>query len=127
MTTKFINKGGILDSKDLIGARVENPKGENLGRIESMRLDLDEGRILYAVLSFGGFLGVGDKLFPVPVEALMFKTNEHGRVTKVVFEADKERLKNAPGFDKDSLPNRSDRSFDASVYTYYGYSPYWDE
>lgn len=127
MTTKNINRAGIVDSTHVIGARVENPRGENLGKIESLMLDLTEGRVLYAVLSFGGFLGMGDKLFPIPTEALMFSTDDEGRIRKCIFDADKERLKNAPGFEKDSLPDWSDRSYAANVYTFYGYSPYWDE
>jgi len=91
VTTKYFNaKGGIVDSATIIGTRVENPRGEHLGRIESLMLDLDEGRILYVVLSFGGFLGVGDKLFPVPVEALMFGTNRDGLL--LAFDAQRTQL-----------------------------------
>lgn len=127
MTTKFLNKIGVIDSAQIIGTKVENPRGENLGKIESLMLDLGESRIMYAVLSFGGFLGVGDKLFPVPVEALMFSSNDRGGVEKAIFDVDKERLKNAPGYEKETLPNWSDRTFGADVYSYYGYTPYWTE
>jgi sporulation protein YlmC with PRC-barrel domain len=128
VVTKYFNaKGGIVDSATIIGVRVENPKGEHLGRIESLMLDLDEARILYVVLSFGGFLGVGDKLFPVPIEALMFGTNRDGFLEKCILDIDKEKLKNAPGFDRNSLPTVRDRTFAAGVYIHYGYSPYWDE
>ncbi len=127
MTTRALNKPGIVDSTAIIGAKVENPQGENLGKIESLMLDLNEGRILYAVLSFGGFLGMGDKLFPVPVDQLMFSTDDHGKIRKCIFEVAKDRLKNAPGFDRNSLPNWSDRAYAGKVYTYYGSSPYWDE
>jgi len=128
MTTKFLSeKGGILDSTKVIGAKVENPLGENLGKIESVMLDFDEGRILYAVLSFGGFLGMGDKLFPVPVEALMFKKDDKGSVDKVIFDVDKDKLKSAPGYDRNTLPNYADRKFATNVYIHYGYDPYWEE
>lgn len=127
MTTKFMHKAGIVDSSRVVGTRVENPKGENLGKIESLMLDLGESRILYAVLSFGGFLGVGDKLFPVPTEALMFCEDEKGNIEKCIFDVDKERLKNAPGYERDTLPNYSDRTFASDVYTHYGYTPYWSE
>lgn len=128
MTTKFLSaKGGIMDSTKVIGARVENLQGESLGKIESLMLDLSQGRILYAVLSFGGFLGVGDKLFPVPTESLMFRYDDDGDIDKVLFDIDKERLKSAPGYERDHLPSNADRSFAASVYTHYGYSPYWTE
>ncbi len=128
MSTKFLSsKGGIMDSANLIGCTVENPKGEHLGKIESLMLDLDEGRILYAVMSFGGFLGMGDKLFPVPTEALMFRTDGKGHVEKCIFEADKESLKKAPGYQKDTLPDLYDRRFAGTVYRHYGYDEYWNE
>lgn len=127
MTTRFINKGGVVDSSRIVGARVENPAGEHLGKIEGVMLDLDEGRVLYAVLSFGGFLGMGDKLFPVPLEALMFSTDERGHIRKCIFEADKQKLKDAPGYERDSLPDWSDRNYAGIVYAFYGYDPYWDD
>ena len=127
MTTKFRAMGGIMDSTKVVGAKVENTKGENLGKIESLMLDLSEGRILYAVLSFGGFLGMGEKLFPVPTESLMFRYDDDGDIDKVIFAVDKERLKDAPGYERDQMPSHADRTFAASVYTHYGSSPYWDE
>ena len=126
-TTFLRAKGGIVESDDIVGCRVENPKGENLGKIESIMLDLSEGRVIYAVLSFGGFLGMGDKLFPVPVDALSFRANEKGKVERCIIDVDKETLKNAPGYDKDNLPSTADRSFASSVYTYYGFTPWWGE
>ena len=127
MSTKFLNKGGILDSSQIVGTKVENPKGENLGKIEGLMLDLNESRILYAVLSFGGFLGMGDKLFPVPVEAMMFRYNDKGGVEKCIFDIDKDRLKDAPGYEKGNLPSWSDRTFASDVYNHYGTTPYWSE
>ena len=127
MTTRFMHKVGIVDSSRIVGTRVENARGENLGKIESLMLDLGESRILYAVLSFGGFLGVGDKLFPVPTEAMMFKSDEKGNIEKCIFDVDKDRLKDAPGYEKDSLPNYADRTFASDVYNHYGTTPYWTE
>ena len=126
-TTFLRAKGGIVDSDEIVGCKVENPKGENLGKIESVMLDLGEGRVIYAVLSFGGFLGVGDKLFPMPVDALSFRANEKGAVERCIIDVDKETLKNAPGYDKDNLPGAVDRSYAASVYTFYGFTPWWTE
>jgi sporulation protein YlmC with PRC-barrel domain len=128
VTTKFLSrKGGLVDSTMLVGAKVENAKGENLGKIENLVLDLDESRILYAVLSFGGFLGLGDKLFPIPLESLVFHTNEKGKLERCILNVDKEMLKNAPGYDKDTLPNSADRTFAGSVYQHYGTPAYWSE
>lgn len=127
MTTTFMRtKGGILDSAKIVGCKVENSKGENLGKIESLMLDLSEGRILYAVLSFGGFLGMGDKLFPVPTDGLQFRVDEKGNLERCIVDLDKDVLKDAPGYDKNNLPSTADRTFARSVYTHYGYTPYWE-
>ena len=126
-TTFLRAKGGIVETDEIVGCRVENPKGENLGKIESLMIDLSEGRVIYAVLSFGGFLGMGEKLFPVPIDALSFRANEKGKVERCILDIDKETLKNAPGYDKDNLPSTADRSYASSVYTYYGFTPWWSE
>ena len=126
-TTFLRAKGGIVDSEKIVGCKVENSKGENLGKIESLMLDLSENRIIYAVLSFGGFLGMGDKLFPVPMDAITFRSDEKGNLERCIVDIDKETLKNAPGYDSDNLPSVVDRSFASRVYSHYGYSPYWGE
>jgi len=114
---------GIVDASDVIGCKVENAQGENLGKIESLMLDLRGGRIAYAVLSFGGFLGMGDKLFPVPMDMIRFDVADE----KCVLNVDKETLKNAPGYDRDALPDVDDKSWRSSIFTHYGYTPYWEE
>ena len=94
-----------LSASTLIGDRVVNLKGEDLGKIEDFMLDPEQGRVGYAVLSFGGFLGMGDKLFAVPMQALKLAREEK----RFILDVDKERLKNAPGFDKNHWPDMSDR------------------
>ena len=85
-------------------------------------IDLENGRIAYAVLSFGGFLGMGDKLFAIPWSALTVDKVEK----RFILNVDKEVLKRASGFDKDNWPNMSDRTWGTGVYTYYGAKPYWN-
>ena len=122
--TTFIRaRAGIVDAEKIIGCKVENSNAENLGKIESLMLDLGKGRIAYAVLSFGGFLGLGDKLFPVPMEALQFRASDG----KCVLDVDKETLKNAPGYDRDQLPDVNDRAWRSTIFSHYGYEPYWEE
>ena len=112
-----------LSASTLIGDDVQNSKGEKLGAIEEIMLDLTAGRVLYAVLSFGGFLGIGDKLFAIPWEALTIDTENE----IVLFDIDKEVLEDAPGFDKDDWPATApdDDTWLVSVYEYYHYDPYW--
>jgi sporulation protein YlmC with PRC-barrel domain len=110
-----------VKSKDLIGSKVKNAQGEDLGKVEEIVLDLEEGQIAYAVLSFGGFLGMGDKLFAIPAETLKRRASDNA----IVLDVDKDRLKKAPGFDKNNWPSLSDRAWLVSVYEYYGLPPYW--
>lgn len=116
-----------MDSAKVVGCKVENSRGESLGKIESLMIDLGEGRILYAVLSFGGFLGMGDKLFPVPVEALSFRIDLKGHPERCILDVDKDTLKRAPGYDRENLPSNVDRTFASGVFAYYGYTPWWAE
>jgi sporulation protein YlmC with PRC-barrel domain len=112
----------VLSATNIIGNQVVNSEGEQLGKIIDLVLDLDDAQVAYAVLSFGGFLGVGDKLFAIPVEALTFRTEDH----TVILDVDKDLLKNAPGFDKDHWPDNAqyEAGWLLNIYEYYGYSPY---
>lgn len=110
-----------LSATSLIGNGVVNPEGEDLGKVEDIMMDIRAGRVAYVVLSFGGFLGLGDKLFAVPWDALALDTNRKVFVLNVK----KETLKNAPGFDKDNWPLTGDSDWLASIYQFYGFEPYW--
>jgi len=101
--------------------KVINRAGEDLGNIKDIMVDLKNDRIAYAVLSFGGFLGMGTKLFAVPWRALELKLYEH--TLTITLNVDKEILKKADGFDEDQLPLTYEELF--KVYAYYGYQPYW--
>ena len=113
----------VLSATTIIGDKVVNPEGEQLGTLKELMIDMDGGHIAYAVLSFGGFLGMGDKLFAIPWEALAIDTEEHA----FILEVDKEVLKNAPGFDKEHWPDNAqyEAGWLLDIYEYYGYSPYW--
>jgi len=112
----------VFSAGTLQGARVHNQTGEDLGKIEEIMLDPDTGDIAYAVLSFGGFLGMGDKLFAIPWRALQF----HGNTREVFLDIDKSRLENAPGFDKDHWPNMADPTWSEDLHDYYNQEPYWE-
>jgi sporulation protein YlmC with PRC-barrel domain len=108
----------LMGADTLLGNDVYNERGENLGTIKEFMIDMTSGRIAYAVLSFGGFLGMGDRLFAVPWQALKLDTANKRFTLNVV----KEKLKNAPGFDKDHWPSMADPSWATSVHSFYGVS-----
>jgi sporulation protein YlmC with PRC-barrel domain len=112
----------VLAADTLRGDKVVNLQNEDLGKIEHLMIDLGTGRVAYAVLSFGGFLGMGDKLFAIPWSALTVDTFEK----RFILQVDKELLKRAPGFDKEQWPNMADRAWGTQVFKYYGAKPYWD-
>ncbi|WP_281767720.1 PRC-barrel domain-containing protein [Methanoculleus bourgensis] len=115
-------RAGVLSASAMMRSSVRNPQGEDLGKIEDLALDLDAGRIAYAVISFGGFLGLGEKHFAIPWEALRIAPHEHA----VILDMPKERLKNAPGFERGTRLATTDQEWLRGVYTYYGYRPYWE-
>ncbi len=112
-------KNRILSASTIKGTRVKNLAEQNIGEIQDLMVNLETGIVEYAVLSFGGFLGIGDKYFAVPVEALNFSTRDR----EITLDVDKETLKNAPGFDKDNWPQEASVEFVESMYDYYGYKP----
>jgi sporulation protein YlmC with PRC-barrel domain len=109
----------LMGADTLIGDSVVNSKEEDLGDIKEIMLDMHTGQVAYAVLSFGGFLGIGEKLFAVPWGALHLDTvNE-----RFVLNVDKARLKNAPGFDPGAWPDMSDVTWAKQIHTFYGTDP----
>jgi sporulation protein YlmC with PRC-barrel domain len=112
----------LIRGNTFIGANVENPQGQNLGEIKDIVIDRASGRMAYAVVSFGGFLGMGEKLFAVPWGA--FSQPKADKET-LVLDVDKERLKNAPGFDAHNWPQMASREWVTSLYSYYNVPPYW--
>src|SRR6202035_1391292 len=106
--------------KTVIGSKVINQQNEDLGKIEDIVLDVEAGRIAYAVLSFGGFLGMGDKYFAIPWGAFRFNVTDK----RATLNVDKKLLENASGFDKDNWPNMTDTSWRNQVFSHYGYRPY---
>ena len=113
----------VLSTSTLTGNDVRNAQNENLGSIKDFVIDLESGEIVYAVLSFGGFLGMGDKLFALPWQKLGVDTENECFVLDVT----KESLEDAPGFDKNDWPRRPQMEFINRVHTFYGYEPYYQE
>lgn len=108
----------LLGANTLIGEKVHNVQGDYLGDIKEIVLEMRSGKVAYAVLSFGGVLGVGRKLFAVPWNALVPDTLNKSLVLDVA----KDRFKDAPGFDSDKWPNMADRAWSDGIHNYYGQS-----
>lgn len=113
----------VLSASTLAGDDVRNVAGEDLGKIDEIMIDIPSGRIAYAVLSFGGFLGLGDKLFAVPWSALKVDEDEKCFILNV----DRRTIEQAPGFNKDNWPDMSDQTFGAEISAYYRVEPYWEK
>lgn len=113
----------VMGADTLIGDAVVNEQDEKLGKIEEIMIDVPTGRVAYAVLSFGGMLGIGDKLFAIPWQALTLDADR-----KVfVLNADRQTLENAPGFDKNHWPSMADQQWASDIHSYYGARPYWEQ
>lgn len=110
-----------LGATTLVHDPVVNLAGEDIGRIEELMVDVTTGRVAYAVLSFGGFLGIGGKLFALPWSAL---TVDEGH-KRFVVNVTREQLEQMPGFDKDHWPDLSDLEYAVGVYRQWGATPYW--
>lgn len=105
-----------LAATSVIGDRVENPEGEELGKIDNLMINLQRNRIEYAVIEFGSFLGLGGKLFAVPFQEL--KVDPARKI--FILNRDKEYLKQSPGFDQSHWPDTNDHSYFDNVTMYYG-------
>jgi sporulation protein YlmC with PRC-barrel domain len=101
----------------LLDYTVRNPAGDELGELEDLMVNWREGRVAYAVLSLGGFLGMGDKWFAVPLSALTINPVEQ----TVVIDVDREMLQVAPGFDRDNWPDVANPDWDQEI------RQYWEE
>ena len=110
----------LVRATNIVGETVKNFNGDELGQVRDLVVDLDAGQIAYAVLSFGGFLGLGKKLFAVPWHAFSLCDGEF------CANIDREQLEHAPSFDKDNWPDVSDRRWGNEIHGYYNVRPYWE-
>lgn len=110
----------LMGANTLIGDDVYNHQDEHLGDIKEIMLNMHSGRISYAVLSFGGFMTLGEKLFAVPWEALTLDTVNK----RFVLNVEKKRLEDASGFDKGDWPDMANSTWSQGIHTFYGTKPY---
>lgn len=112
----------LMSPGALCGDRVVNPRGELLGTVSELMLDVERGCIAYAVMAHGGFMGLGEKLYALPWSALKLDA-ERGCL---LLDADHSTFETAPAFDKDHWPSTPDPQWHREVHRHYGSIPYWD-
>ena len=113
----------VMAADTLDGNKVITADGEHVGKISDIMLDVRSGRIAYAVLSEGGFLGMGNTLHAIPWNALTLDTVE--KCFRVDIAA--QRIKDDPGFDKDHWPSMADATWGTQLHQYYNRRPYWSQ
>jgi sporulation protein YlmC with PRC-barrel domain len=106
----------LMGADTLLGDHVHNLKNEHLGTIKEIMLDMQTGMVAYVVMSTGGILSIGEKLFAVPWEALTLDTVNK----RFTMDIEKERIENAPGFDADHWPDMASQTWMNEVHKYYG-------
>ncbi|MBK5278517.1 MAG: PRC-barrel domain-containing protein [Bacteroidia bacterium] len=102
----------VLTATSIIGDKVENTTGEDIGKIKDIMINLHDGKIEYAIIEFGGFLGVGEKLFAIPFAALKLNTKEQ----YFILDVEKSFLEKAPGFNPEHWPETNSHFFDVNSY-----------
>lgn len=110
----------LISSEDVQGTDVYGPDGSSIGSIDHLMIEKVSGRVAYAVMSFGGFLGMADNYYPVPWSALSYDTSLGGYRTNIT----EDQLRNAPQFSDDN--SWSDRTWETNVHRHYGAQGYWD-
>lgn len=114
----------LVPAERVNGTRVYNRAGEKLGSVEDIAIDKVSGQVAYAILGFGGILGLGERYFPVPWSVLRYDINREG----YVIPCDKDKLDDAPSFETEDLAGWDDSDVRQGIHDYYGpygARPYW--
>ena len=109
----------LIASNKVEGTAVYNRQGEHLGSVYNFMVDKRSGQVEYAVMRFGGFLGIGDSYHPLPWKSLTYDTSQGGYVV----DLDKTRLQGAPSYSSSEAPDWSDPSYSRRIDDYYGPFP----
>ena len=116
-----ITSGSLIAADQVEGTSVYNTNGEKLGTVEDIMLDKVSGKAIYALMGFGGFLGIGEKQHPLPWSALTYDTSKEGFVVNL----DKQKLEQAPTLDPDDESFEWTPDYGRRVDQYYGAPSYW--
>jgi hypothetical protein len=113
--------GSLIGSDKVEGTTVYNSNGDHIGTIERVMIDKLSGRVAYAVMSFGGFLGLGSDYYPVPWSLLVYNERLGGYEVNIT----EQQLESAPKFRRDEPWAYGSRDRESELYSYYKVTPYW--
>lgn len=102
------------------GMTIQNEAGKDLGAVRDLVIDTDRGQVKYVAVSYGGFLGLGSKLYAVPFQAFKFQASVQGSDDVLLLNLDEEMLRKAPSFDSDNWPNMASEAFTTAIDKHYG-------
>jgi hypothetical protein len=111
----------LISASKVTGTNVYNVQGDSLGSIYDVMLDKRSGKIAYAVMSFGGFLGIGERYHPLPWATLKYDKRQGGYVVGLT----REQLEKAPTYAASETPAWGDRAYEQKIHDYYKTTPYW--
>lgn len=123
MDTVDVAKSSLIEASKVQGTAVFNPHGERLGSIHDVMIDKRSGNSVYAIMSFGGFLGLGADYYPIPWSKLKYDTSLGGYVVDI----EPRVLEGAPAYAAGSAPRWGDPNYEENVHRYYGAAPYWGD
>ncbi len=115
---------GTFKDQDLVGLKVQNTRGEDLGRISSLAIDPKDGRVAFAVLTYGGFWGFRANYVAVPLTVMDLKTDKNGKPDAFVLNMSKQQLASAPAFSGNGMPDEKQVE---DSYRFFGETPYWTD
>ena len=109
----------LIASNKVEGTAVYDRRGERLGSVYNFMVDKRSGQVVYAILSFGGFLGIGDSYYPLPWKSLSYDPRQGG----YVIDLDKDRLRGAPSYERSDSPDWDDPGYGRRIEDFYGPFP----
>jgi sporulation protein YlmC with PRC-barrel domain len=116
-----VTDGANIRASQLMGMNIQNSAGEGVGEVKDLVLDFSNGKIKYVAVTYGGFLGIGNKMFAVPFAAFKVKPKQSDRADMaLVLDVTKKQMEGAVGFDEDHWPNFADAKFEMELHKRYG-------
>jgi sporulation protein YlmC with PRC-barrel domain len=121
MDSNIANSSSLIEGSRVKGVAVYNPKAERLGTVDDVVIDKRSGKVVYAVMSFGGFLGIGNDYYPIPWGKLKYEPSLQAYVADINAKI----LEGAPNYAEDTQPKWDDPNYEEGIHTHYGIAPYW--